>query len=187
MSQQQGPFLWPWYVVSNKWFSLLFFFNNWFHFALKMEQLKLPPLELSSQVKFSQLGYSEKHSPTHTCKPHQNTSLPNSCRSSLWHVLHFSWSVQWMNHRVFCFCLPLGQRLNFLEITTAAWWANRQTIYISLYIISLVCPVVVVLSIHPSSSSRKKKMMEEEEEEDEWQQFLQMFMWSNPVVYEKLL
>jgi hypothetical protein len=30
-------------------------------------------------------------------------------------------------------------------------------------------------------------MMEEEEEEDEWQQFLQMFMWSNPVVYEKLL
>jgi hypothetical protein len=26
-----------------------------------------------------------------------------------------------------------------------------------------------------------------EEEEDEWQQFIQMFMWSNPVVYEKLL
>jgi hypothetical protein len=32
-------------------------------------------------------------------------------------------------------------------------------------------------------------MMEEEEEDDEWQhqQFIQMFMWSNPVVYEKLL
>jgi hypothetical protein len=31
--------------------------------------------------------------------------------------------------------------------------------------------------------------MEEEEEEDEWrqQQFIQMFMWSNPVIYEKLL
>jgi hypothetical protein len=28
-----------------------------------------------------------------------------------------------------------------------------------------------------------------EEEEDEWwqQQFIQMFMWSNPVIYEKLL
>jgi len=43
---------------------------------------------------------------------------------------------------------------------------------LSSYIISLVCPVVVVLSIHPSrhpsSSSWKKKMMEEEEEEDEW-------------------
>ncbi len=44
----------------------------------------------------------------------------------------------------------------------------------SSYIISLVCPVVVVLSIHPSrhpshhpssSSWKKKKMMEEEEEE----------------------
>jgi hypothetical protein len=32
-------------------------------------------------------------------------------------------------------------------------------------------------------------MMEEEEEEEEWQQqqFIQMFMRSNPVVYEKLL
>jgi hypothetical protein len=31
-------------------------------------------------------------------------------------------------------------------------------------------------------------MMEEEEEEDKWQQqFIQMFMWSNPIVYEKLL
>jgi hypothetical protein len=30
-------------------------------------------------------------------------------------------------------------------------------------------------------------MEEEEEDDDEWQQFLQMFMWSNPVVYEKLL
>jgi hypothetical protein len=32
-------------------------------------------------------------------------------------------------------------------------------------------------------------MMEEEEEEDkgQQQQFIQMFMWSNPVVYEKLL
>jgi hypothetical protein len=32
-------------------------------------------------------------------------------------------------------------------------------------------------------------MMEEEEEDDEWwqQQFIQMFMWFNPVVYEKLL
>jgi hypothetical protein len=31
-------------------------------------------------------------------------------------------------------------------------------------------------------------MMAQEEEEDEWQQqFIQMFMWSNPVVYEKLL
>jgi len=32
-------------------------------------------------------------------------------------------------------------------------------------------------------------MEEEEEKEDEWrqQQFIQMFMWSNPVVYEKLL
>jgi hypothetical protein len=31
--------------------------------------------------------------------------------------------------------------------------------------------------------------MEEEDEDDEWrqQQFIQMFMWSNPVVYEKLL
>jgi hypothetical protein len=31
--------------------------------------------------------------------------------------------------------------------------------------------------------------MMEEEEEDKWrqQQFIQMFMWSNPVVYEKLL
>jgi hypothetical protein len=31
--------------------------------------------------------------------------------------------------------------------------------------------------------------MEEEEEDDEWQsqQFIQMFMWSNPVVYEKPL
>jgi hypothetical protein len=41
---------------------------------------------------------------------------------------------------------------------------------LSLYIISLVYPVVVVLSIHPSrhpsSSSRKKKMMEEKEEEE---------------------
>jgi hypothetical protein len=29
----------------------------------------------------------------------------------------------------------------------------------------------------------------EEEEDNEWrqQQFIQMFMWSNPVVYEKLL
>ncbi len=45
----------------------------------------------------------------------------------------------------------------------------------------------VLSSIHPSSSSRKKKMMEEEEDDyDEWQQqqFIQMFMWSNPVVYE---
>jgi hypothetical protein len=32
-------------------------------------------------------------------------------------------------------------------------------------------------------------MMEEEDDNDEWrqQQFIQMFMWSNPVVYEKLL
>jgi hypothetical protein len=33
-------------------------------------------------------------------------------------------------------------------------------------------------------------MMEEEENDDECrqqQQFIQMFMWSNPVVYEKLL
>jgi len=32
-------------------------------------------------------------------------------------------------------------------------------------------------------------MMEEEGDDDEWreQQFIQMFMWSNPVVYEKLL
>jgi hypothetical protein len=32
-------------------------------------------------------------------------------------------------------------------------------------------------------------MMEEEDDDDEWreQQFIQMFMWSNPVVYEKLL
>jgi hypothetical protein len=29
--------------------------------------------------------------------------------------------------------------------------------------------------------------MEEEDDDDEWQQFIQMFMWSNPVVYEKLL
>jgi hypothetical protein len=31
--------------------------------------------------------------------------------------------------------------------------------------------------------------MMEEEDNDEWQQqqFIQMFMWSNPVVYEKLL
>jgi hypothetical protein len=31
--------------------------------------------------------------------------------------------------------------------------------------------------------------MEEEEDDNEWrqQQFIQMFMWSNPVVYEKLL
>jgi hypothetical protein len=32
-------------------------------------------------------------------------------------------------------------------------------------------------------------MMEEEDDNDEWrqQQFIQMFMWSNPLVYEKLL
>jgi hypothetical protein len=32
-------------------------------------------------------------------------------------------------------------------------------------------------------------MMEEEEDDDEWwqQQFIQMFMWSNLVVYEKLM
>jgi hypothetical protein len=30
-------------------------------------------------------------------------------------------------------------------------------------------------------------MMEEEEEEWRQEQFIQMFMWSNPVVYEKLL
>jgi hypothetical protein len=30
-------------------------------------------------------------------------------------------------------------------------------------------------------------MMEEEEEEWRQQQFIQIFMWSNPVVYEKLL
>jgi hypothetical protein len=32
-------------------------------------------------------------------------------------------------------------------------------------------------------------MMEEEDGDNEWrqQQFIQMFMWSNPVVYEKLL
>jgi len=32
-------------------------------------------------------------------------------------------------------------------------------------------------------------MIEEEDDNDEWrqQQFIQMFMWSNPVVYEKLL
>jgi hypothetical protein len=32
-------------------------------------------------------------------------------------------------------------------------------------------------------------MIEEEEEDNEWwqKQFIQMFMWSNPVVYEKLL
>ncbi len=31
--------------------------------------------------------------------------------------------------------------------------------------------------------------MMEEEDDDEWrqQQYIQMFMWSNPVVYEKLL
>jgi hypothetical protein len=31
--------------------------------------------------------------------------------------------------------------------------------------------------------------MMEEDDEDEWQkqQFIQMFMWSNPVVHEKLL
>jgi hypothetical protein len=31
--------------------------------------------------------------------------------------------------------------------------------------------------------------MEEDEDEDEWQhqQFIQMFMWFNPVVYEKLM
>ncbi len=40
------------------------------------------------------------------------------------------------------------------------------------------------LVIHPSSSSRKKKMMEEEDNEWWQQQFIQMFMWSNPVVYE---
>jgi cell division protein FtsL len=64
---------------------------------------------------------------------------------------------------------------------------NSKQILIFIFIISLVCPVMVVLSIHPSrhpschpsihpsSSSRKKKMMEEEED-DEWQQFIQMFM-----------
>ncbi len=32
-------------------------------------------------------------------------------------------------------------------------------------------------------------MEQEEEDDDEWrrQQFIHMFMWSNPVVYEKLL
>jgi hypothetical protein len=32
-------------------------------------------------------------------------------------------------------------------------------------------------------------MMKEEEEEEKWrqQQFIQMFMWSNPIVYEKKL
>jgi hypothetical protein len=30
-------------------------------------------------------------------------------------------------------------------------------------------------------------MMEEEEDEWQYQQFIQMFMWSNPVVYEKLM
>jgi hypothetical protein len=29
--------------------------------------------------------------------------------------------------------------------------------------------------------------MMEEEEDEWWQQFIQVFMWSNPVVYEKLL
>jgi hypothetical protein len=29
--------------------------------------------------------------------------------------------------------------------------------------------------------------MEEEEDESQHQQFIQMFMWSNPIVYEKLL
>jgi hypothetical protein len=75
----------------------------------------------------------------------------------------------------------------------------------SLYIISLFCPVVVVLSIHSSrhlsfhsschpsiqvphpGRMRVKKMMEEEEDEWQHQQFIQMFMWSNLVVYEKLL
>jgi hypothetical protein len=42
-------------------------------------------------------------------------------------------------------------------------------------------------SIHSTSSSRKKEMMEEEEDEWRQQQFIQMFMWFNPVVYEKLL
>ncbi len=42
-------------------------------------------------------------------------------------------------------------------------------------------------SIHPSSSSRKKKMMEEEEEGGGRMEFIQIFMWLNPVVYEKLL
>jgi hypothetical protein len=60
----------------------------------------------------------------------------------------------------------------------------------------LVCPVVVIFSIHPSvlssihpnSSSQKKKKMEEEEDDEWWQeQFIQMFMGSNLVVYEKLL
>ncbi len=61
---------------------------------------------------------------------------------------------------------------------------------LSSYIISLVCPVVVVLSIHPSrhpsSSSWKKKMMEEEEDDDEWrpQPFIQMFMWSAKLACE---
>jgi hypothetical protein len=45
----------------------------------------------------------------------------------------------------------------------------------------------VLSSIHPSSSSRKKKMMEEKEDEWRQQQFIQMFMQSNLVVYEKLL
>jgi hypothetical protein len=48
-------------------------------------------------------------------------------------------------------------------------------------------PSSVLSSIHPSSSSRKKKMMEEEDDDEWWkQQFIQIFMRSNPVVYEKL-
>ncbi len=64
--------------------------------------------------------------------------------------------------------------------------------YLSSYIISLVLsacgrpfhpsvPSSVPSSIHSSSSSRKKEMMEEEEDEWRQQQFIQMFMWSNPV------
>jgi len=50
------------------------------NFTFPLLLLPPHPLELSSQVKFSQLGYSEKHSPAHThFQTHQNTS--KLCRS----------------------------------------------------------------------------------------------------------
>jgi len=81
----------------------------------------------------------------------------------------------------------------FLKILTSKNEKENNAPHLSSYIISLVCPVVVILSIHssrhpschPSSSSRKKKMMEEEDD-DEWrpQQFIQMFMWSTELARE---
>jgi hypothetical protein len=85
-------------VISD--FFALFFLYNWFHFALKMEQLKLhihfAPhphtwIVIPSQVFSTGLLWK---TPTYThLQTHQNTS--KLCRS-LWHVLHFSWSAQWI-------------------------------------------------------------------------------------------